>query len=54
MAMASGERRQATIVFADLVGYTAMNEWLDPEEVEALLDRIKAAAVHIVERHDGI
>ena len=25
-----GERRQATIVFSDLSGYTAMNEQLDP------------------------
>ena len=30
-----GERRQATIVFSDLSGYTSMNERLDPEEVEA-------------------
>jgi class 3 adenylate cyclase/tetratricopeptide (TPR) repeat protein len=49
-----GERRHATIVFSDLAGYTAMNERLDPEEVEALLGRIKEAAVAIVERHGGM
>jgi predicted ATPase/class 3 adenylate cyclase len=50
----AGERRQATIVFSDLSGYTAMNERLDPEEVEALLGRLKEAAVGIVERHGGM
>jgi class 3 adenylate cyclase/tetratricopeptide (TPR) repeat protein len=50
----AGERRHATIVFSDLAGYTAMNERLDPEEVEALLGRIKEAAVAIVERHGGM
>jgi hypothetical protein len=38
----TGERRQATIVFSDLSGYTAMNEKLDPEEVERIMSRIKA------------
>jgi len=49
-----GERRQATIVFSDLSGYTSMNEQLDPEEVEAIMSRIKKEAVIIVERHEGI
>lgn len=49
-----GERRQATIVFSDLSGYTAMNERLDPEEVEAIMSRIKEEAVRIVESHEGI
>jgi class 3 adenylate cyclase/ribosomal protein L40E len=50
----AGERRQATIVFSDLSGYTAMNERLDPEEVGALMGRIKAEAVRIVEGHGGM
>jgi class 3 adenylate cyclase len=49
-----GERRQATIVFSDLSGYTSMNEKLDPEEVEAVMSRIKMESVGIVERHEGI
>jgi len=49
-----GERRQATILFSDLSGYTSMNERLDPEEVEAIMSRIKKEAVRIVERHGGI
>ena len=31
-----GERRQATVVFADIAGFTAMSEKLDPEEVHLL------------------
>jgi class 3 adenylate cyclase/tetratricopeptide (TPR) repeat protein len=52
--LTEGERRQATIVFSDLSGYTAMNERLDPEEVEAIMRRIKEEAVRIVESHEGI
>ena len=50
----AGERRHATIAFSDLSGYTTLNERLDPEEVEALMERIKREAVAIVERHGGI
>jgi class 3 adenylate cyclase/tetratricopeptide (TPR) repeat protein len=53
-SLPEGERRQATIVFADLSGYTSMNERLDPEEVEAIMSRIKNEAVRIVESHEGI
>lgn len=49
-----GERRHATILFSDLSGYTALNECLDPEEVEAIMDRIKRAATAVVARHGGI
>ncbi|MDJ0818899.1 MAG: AAA family ATPase [Desulfobacterales bacterium] len=53
-SLPEGERRQATIVFSDLSGYTSMNERLDPEEVEAIMSRIKKEALRIVERHEGI
>ena len=48
-----GERRQATVMFCDLSGYTALNEALDPEEVEAVMGRIKVEATAIVERLGG-
>lgn len=35
---ATEERRVVTVVFADLVGYTAMSEHLDPEQVKRLID----------------
>jgi class 3 adenylate cyclase/tetratricopeptide (TPR) repeat protein len=49
-----GDRRQATVLFSDLSGYTAMNERLDPEEVAEVMARVKAEAVRIVEAHGGI
>src|SRR4051794_28924840 len=48
-----GERRQVTVLFADLTGYTALSRELDAEEVHALLDRFFAAADGIVERLGG-
>jgi class 3 adenylate cyclase/tetratricopeptide (TPR) repeat protein len=42
------------VVFSDLVGYTALNERLDPEEVESLMGRIKGEAARIVEAHGGM
>ncbi|MCZ6747966.1 MAG: zinc ribbon domain-containing protein, partial [SAR324 cluster bacterium] len=36
----SGERRQATVLFSDLSGFTAMTEKLDPEEVQGLMRRL--------------
>jgi class 3 adenylate cyclase/tetratricopeptide (TPR) repeat protein len=34
-----GEQRQVTVLFADLVGYTALSNELNPEELHALLGR---------------
>jgi adenylate cyclase len=53
-SLSEGERRQATVAFSDLSGYTSMNEKLDPEEVQEIMSRIKKEAVHIFERHEGI
>ena len=43
----AGERRQVTVLFADLAGYTEFGRRLDAEEVHALLERF-------FERVDGI
>jgi len=51
--IAVGERRQATVVFSDLTGYTALTERLDPEEVNEVLGLVKQAAGRIAERHGG-
>ncbi len=50
----SGERRSATVMFSDVTAYTAMTERLDPEEVEALMSRIKARADEIAVRYEGV
>src|SRR5438105_1679604 len=34
------ERRQVTVLFADLSGYTAVSEQMDPERVKALVDSV--------------
>ncbi len=47
------ERRLVTVLFADVVGSTAMGEELDPEDVRALLARLFAIARDAVERHGG-
>ncbi len=49
----AGERRLATVMFSDLAGYTALTESRDPEEVEALMNRIKLAAIDVIEGHGG-
>ena len=50
----SMERRYATILFADLTGYTALTETSDPEDVAALVERLRAVLSPIVEAHGGI
>ena len=47
------ERRLVTVLFADVVGSTALGEALDPEDVRALLARLFAIATDAVERHGG-
>lgn len=49
----SGERRQVTVLFADLAGFTAMSRELDSEEVHALLGQFFSRADRIVEEHGG-
>ena len=47
------ERRLVTVLFADLVGFTALAEDRDAEEVRDLLARYFELARGIVERHGG-
>lgn len=47
------ERRQATVLFADLSGYTAAAERMDPEAVKALVDRTLRHLGDQVERFGG-
>ena len=50
---AAAERRQITVLFSDLSGFTAISERLDPEDVQAITNRIFAAATEIVEKYWG-
>jgi class 3 adenylate cyclase/tetratricopeptide (TPR) repeat protein len=56
----SGERRQVTILFADLSGFTALSQLLDPEELHELVsnyteivDRIVIECGGTVDKHIG-
>jgi class 3 adenylate cyclase len=47
------ERKLATVLFADLVGSTAIADSQDPERTRALLDRFYAAMTEEIERAGG-
>jgi class 3 adenylate cyclase/tetratricopeptide (TPR) repeat protein len=48
-----GERKQVTVLFSDLSGYTAMSEKLDPEEVKEIMSQVFGAITSIVKKYDG-
>ena len=48
-----GERRQVTILFADLAGFTELSNELDAEEVHGLVSRYFEVADDIVEHYGG-
>ena len=53
-APAAEERRVVSILFIDLVGFTARSERLDPEDVRAVLTRYHDRARTEVERYGGV
>ena len=48
-----GERKQVTVLFSDLSGYTAMTEKLDPEEVKEIMSRIFGEIAKVVTQYEG-
>jgi class 3 adenylate cyclase len=50
----AGERKLVTIMFADLSGFTALSERLDPEEVRALMNRCFDQLVPVIHKYDGV
>ena len=50
----SGERRQLTVMFCDLVGSTALSERMDPEELSALLHEYRTRCGEVIARYDGL
>ena len=47
------ERRQATVIFADISGFTAMSERMDPEEITLLMNECFALLEAAVRNHGG-
>src|SRR5213594_4028952 len=48
-----GERRQVTVLFADLAGFTTLAERLDPEEVHRIIERCFELITAEVHRFEG-
>jgi class 3 adenylate cyclase/energy-coupling factor transporter ATP-binding protein EcfA2 len=48
-----GERRWATVLFGDLVGFTQMSEAKDPEELRLIVDHCTGRMGEIVDRYGG-
>jgi class 3 adenylate cyclase/tetratricopeptide (TPR) repeat protein len=48
-----GERKQVTVMFADVSGFTAMSERLDPEDVHDIMDRAFEVILEAVHRYEG-
>src|SRR5713226_1955462 len=44
----SGERRQLTVMFCDLVGSTALSEQLDPEELREVVHAYQEACAGVI------
>src|SRR3990167_1823941 len=49
-----GERRQVTVIFADISGFTALSERLDPEEVASLVNDCLKELVLAVYQYEGM
>jgi class 3 adenylate cyclase/tetratricopeptide (TPR) repeat protein len=49
----SDERKTVTVLFCDLVGFTAMSEQADPEDVDACLRSFGSLAREVIQRYGG-
>lgn len=50
----TGERRQLTVMFVDIVGFTALSSRLDPEELREVLRSYQNAMAGEVARYEGV
>jgi class 3 adenylate cyclase/predicted ATPase len=51
--LSSGERRQLTVMFCDLVGSTALSMRLDPEELRAVIQAYRETCATVIRRFEG-
>ena len=47
------ERRQVTVLFSDIVGWTRLARDLDPEDLDALLRSYQATCAEVIGRYRG-
>ncbi len=52
-ASLEGERKQVTVLFADVSGFTALSEKLDPEEVRTLINKCFEIIIEEVHGYEG-
>jgi class 3 adenylate cyclase len=48
-----GERKQVTVMFCDMRGFTPLSEKLDPEEAYAMMDRVYEILIQKVHDYEG-
>jgi class 3 adenylate cyclase len=48
-----GERKQVTVMFADMEGFTSLSERLDPEEAYTIMDQVYEILIHKVHDYEG-
>jgi class 3 adenylate cyclase len=51
--LASGERREVTVMFADICGFTRLSENLDPAVVIEILNGYYRSITEVIQRHHG-
>jgi class 3 adenylate cyclase/tetratricopeptide (TPR) repeat protein/ribosomal protein L40E len=49
-----GERKQVTVMFCDMEGFTALSEKLGPEEAYSIMDQVYEILIHKVHDYEGI
>src|SRR5574339_43607 len=49
----AAERRQVTVLFSDIVGWTRLARGLDPEDLSTLLRSYQAACAELIAKHNG-
>jgi class 3 adenylate cyclase/tetratricopeptide (TPR) repeat protein len=49
-----GERKQVTVMFCDMVGFTAFSENIGPEDTYTIIDKILEILIHKVHAYEGI
>ncbi len=52
-ALREGERRFVTVIFADMKGFTALSERMDPEEMDNLMSALFADFEDIIHQYEG-
>jgi len=48
-----GERKQVTVTFCDMEGFTALSERLGPEEAYSIMDQVYEILIHKVHDYEG-